>query len=188
MPAPTIVVEDGTGLANSNSYISLSDAQAYFAARLWSSGFTGATTDNQSLAILTATKVIDQLVKFYGFKKTDAQALQWPRYRVPDPDIGGNFGYGVGVPPISGPWIADNVIPKKLKDCVCELAIVLLKSDRTAEPGQRGINKVSLGKGAISTEFDPLRAPMPIPDFIKAILSVYGSIRGDSINVKVQRA
>jgi hypothetical protein len=183
MPIPTLIVEDGSVVAGANTYISLADAQAYFDARLYSTVWNSAGT-NQTVSLVNATTLIDQLVQFYGLKKTSTQSLQWPRERVRDPDIGSG-GYGFGS---ITPWIPDNVVPKRIKDCVCEVAISLLKKDRTAEVAQKGIKHVGLGKGAIDTDFDRLDVPKPITDYINAVLSPYGMVRGDSINAKIIRA
>jgi hypothetical protein len=71
----TIVVEDGTGLANSNSYASEAQLATYAADR--SVTVTGAA----DVLLITAMDYIEQQ-PFKGNKNTKEQALQWPRFSV----------------------------------------------------------------------------------------------------------
>ncbi len=70
-----IVVEDGTGLTNSNSYVSVADATVYATLR----GVT--VTANLDDALIKAIDYIESQ-SFQGYKNTKAQALQWPRTGV----------------------------------------------------------------------------------------------------------
>lgn len=79
-----IIVEDGTGLLDSDAYIAVVDADTYFANRnisAWSS----ATDDQKQAAIRAATQYIDSTYHFKGFIRnygpaTQQQALQFPRW------------------------------------------------------------------------------------------------------------
>jgi len=96
----TIVVEDGTGLTNSNSYISEADFSTYATDR-------GVTISGTPAALLIqAMDYIEQQI-FKGYKNTEAQALQWPRGNVT----------------IDGYYIDTDEIPLLLKDALCEVAI-----------------------------------------------------------------
>ena len=68
----TIVVEDGTGLASSNSYVSEADFATYAADR-------GVTITGTSAVLLIQAMDSIEEENFKGNKYTDAQALQWPR-------------------------------------------------------------------------------------------------------------
>lgn len=96
----TIVVEDGTGLTNSNSYISETDFEAYASDR----GIT-LTGDTNNLLIQAMDYIEAQ--PFKGYKNTEAQALQWPRGNVT----------------IDGFYIDTTEIPQLLKDALCETAM-----------------------------------------------------------------
>lgn len=72
--------EDGTGLPDSNSYVSVVDADAYFALR----GITtwaAQTLESKQSALVNATQYIDVVFgsRFLGVKLTAGQALEWPR-------------------------------------------------------------------------------------------------------------
>ena len=76
----SFVPEDGTGLPNSNSYVTVAEADAYFSLR----GVTqwGPLTEQKKHASLVlATEYIDSVFgqRFIGNKFSSEQSLQWPR-------------------------------------------------------------------------------------------------------------
>lgn len=80
-----MIVEDGTGLTDANSYVSVSGADAYFAERgetKWST-FTASKKDN---LLILATDYIDTAYRWRGKKATPEQALQFPRENCIDND------------------------------------------------------------------------------------------------------
>lgn len=99
-----LIVETGAGLANSNSYVTLAEYDAYAAARGYSIGGTDSHKE------VELTKAMDYLEsyrdKFKGVKLRQDQSLQWPR---------------VGVI-LDGFSIGSNVIPTELKRAQMELA------------------------------------------------------------------
>lgn len=74
------IPEDGTGLANANSYSSVADADAYFADR---SNATWAALDEpkKESALISATDYMDLRYgdRYIGTPLTTTQALGWPR-------------------------------------------------------------------------------------------------------------
>jgi hypothetical protein len=77
-------LEDGTGLANSNAYISVSEFDAYWDDR----GFvhSGFTNSQKQVAIIKATDFIElkYRTKFKGKILEDVQALSFPRISLYD--------------------------------------------------------------------------------------------------------
>jgi hypothetical protein len=96
----TIVVEDGTGLTTSNSYISEADFSTYATDR-------GVTVSGTSAVLLIQAMDYIEEQPFKGSKGSSTQALQWPR---------------VGVA-IDGYDVDSDEIPTILKDALCEIAI-----------------------------------------------------------------
>ncbi len=92
--ALTLVKEDGTGMADANSYADVADGDAYFEGHLYASAWTGATEDTKASALVMATRLIDSQFQFRGFRAHSEQALQWPRTECPDPDRG-SVAWGV---------------------------------------------------------------------------------------------
>lgn len=100
-----LIVEDGTGLATAESYISVADADTYIAnfkgaVSVWDS----ATEASKEIAARNATQYLDDGYLFIGGKETSAQALQWPR----------EYAYDEADELIEG-------VPQKLKDATAEL-------------------------------------------------------------------
>ncbi len=141
-----VVLDATVGGANSNSYISLEDAEAYFETRMpaatnWSA--TPAPSDeNKKKALITATRLIDQMVEWSGEITADTQALQWPRQDMVD---------------ARGVDIDTDVIPAEVGYAVCELADQLLATDRSADLTTAGISGLSVG--SISIEFSDSAPP-----------------------------
>lgn len=98
----TIVVEDGTGKTDANSYVSEAELSTYATDR-------GVTISGAaSVLLIQAMDYIEQQ-PFQGEKHTETQALQWPRAWVV----------------IDGFAVNSDEIPQLLKDCVCEAAIAI---------------------------------------------------------------
>lgn len=70
-----IIVEDGTGVANANSYVSVADLEAFAAAR----GIT--IVGDPEVLLIKAMDYIESL-DFCGHKVSSTQSLSWPRYGV----------------------------------------------------------------------------------------------------------
>ena len=124
--ALVLVIEDGTGRSDANSYASVADADAYHEAHLYATAWTGASTPNKEKALAMATRLVDGEFVFHGARRTTAQALQWPREGCPDMD--------------GGDVLASNAVPKGVVVATCELARELLVLDRTTAPPGEGIS------------------------------------------------
>src|SRR5512137_2065404 len=134
--ALTLVKEDGTGKADGNSYADVADGDAYFEGHLYATAWTGATSDTKAAALVMATRLIDAQFQFNGFRANEAQALQWPRERCPDPDASRLSASVLG-------WLGDNfvesdLVPSGVVQATCEMARELIIEDRTAAPPGEG--------------------------------------------------
>lgn len=104
-----IIVEDGTGLANADAYVSVADVDAYHSARA-QTAWTGATAAKEAL-IVRATQLVDASYAWRGVIASNTQALRWPRSGCIDRD---------------GREIASDAIPIQIERAVSELALLLL--------------------------------------------------------------
>lgn len=147
---------------NSNSYITLTEADAYWADHLYSTTWDALTDDNKNKALVMATRYLDDWVDWKGIKASDNQSLRWPRYDVVDRD---NY------------WIDGDVIPPFLKDATAELAGYVAIADPTAEPDTKGFSELKVGELMLKIDKDDRDSTTAIPDSVKAIISHYGSIR-----------
>lgn len=102
-----LVVEDGTGISNANAYVSVTDADAYFAARNNTSWAARSTPDKEK-GILYATSFLDSQFYWYGHISKSEQALGWPRILVYDTE---------------GRSLPSSIVPQRVKDATCELAL-----------------------------------------------------------------
>lgn len=102
-----MIIEDGTGLNNANSYVSLDYANDYFFARsndVWQN----LEEDKKAVCLIKATDYVDSTFKWRGIKSTAEQSLRFPRKNLIDDD-----GYTI------------EGIPNALKDAVCECAVLI---------------------------------------------------------------
>lgn len=81
----TITVEDGTGLAGADAYISEADADTYFAS-VGNTTWSGASSGDKEQAIVKATRYMEKRfgTKWKGIIASSTQALGWPRDYVYD--------------------------------------------------------------------------------------------------------
>lgn len=170
--AVVLVVEDGSGKADANSYASRDTGNAYAEAHLYADNWTSATDARKDAALAMATRLIDQEFQFAGYKTDELQALQWPRTEVRDPDLGEPVA---GSPKfISNYYLDPNVIPAAVVNATCELAIQLLNGNRTGDSQGAGIKRVRL-EGAIEVEFDSeTAAPSILTRDVIHLLAKYG--------------
>lgn len=99
-----LILEDGTGKVNSQTYVLGTDVAAY--ARLYGL----APPASADADIMKAMRYVEGAYyeRWVGLKKTDDQALSWPRAYAARRD---------------GWTVDESEIPKELKDAVCALAL-----------------------------------------------------------------
>jgi hypothetical protein len=124
----TLIIEDGTQVANANTYVSDAEYVAYAAAR----GKTIASTaDNREIQLIKSMDYIEAFrSKFKGDKVAQTQSLQWPRYNVE----------------IDGFYIDSDVIPQELKDAEMEAAIYINSSEILISGTTQNIQREKLDK------------------------------------------
>lgn len=162
--ALTLVVEDGTGLANANTYVSLADANTYAessltaAATAWKSE---ADDEKKKAALISASRYLTYSFDWIGTKKTSTQALAFPRTGVV----------------IDGQEIPDDIVPQEVKDACSELAIQYLAGNgQTGTTEQDGnVAKIGVGKGAVDIQFHDKLASTTIPEQVAHLLSKWGT-------------
>lgn len=191
MPAPTIVVEDGTGLPNANSYVTVAEAEAYIETRLNSAEWTDASADLKAIAVLNATRSIDVNMEWAGYRATQAQALDWPRIYVPDSRYSMDHWVRDPLAPIGiyGPTYPSDEVPARIKEATAELAAEFLKTDRAAEWDAKGISSVGLGQGAVSVSFTSDAATLKtiFTPQVEAMLQPFGNSREAKVQSRVAR-
>lgn len=156
-----IIVEDGTLIANANSYVSSAYAATYFSDRGIDAWASLANTD--ALLIRGQEYMFNVYhLLWSGYRYKNTQALDWPRVWVPIEDLATGFG-----PYPSFVDIA--LIPDQVKKAQCELALKF---------GQQGDllydvvpTVLSEKVGSIQITYDPNSSGVTIYRSINAMLS-----------------
>lgn len=114
-------VETGAGLAAANAYVSVADADAYFADRGDPTAWSGATDPAKQAAIVKATDYIEKRFghRFVGTKGSSTQALSWPRDNAYDRD---------------GFLLADDEVPTKVANATAEYALRAIAATLMPDP------------------------------------------------------
>lgn len=119
-----------------DSYLSLGDADAYFAARDVA-GWTGAPSVAREAALLQATAYIDGSYAFRGRICDPGQALAWPRKGAVDSE---------------GRIVTD--IPRRVEHATAELALIAL-AGALLPPRERGGKVLSERVGPVEVAYMP---------------------------------
>lgn len=132
-----LIVEDGTGLADAESYCSVTEANTYHAAlgnQAWAS-LASDTLREQNLR--KATNFMRQLYRmaWQGKPTKSTQALDWPRYDVEVNDY----------------WLASNIVPVDVKNACAELALKAISGPLVVDLTQ-GVKSKKVGP--IETVYD----------------------------------
>jgi hypothetical protein len=131
-----MTVEDGTGLSDADSYADAVFADNYLLYRnsLWA----GKTEAEKNAALVIGTDYINNMFQWKGVKKTQEQALAFPREHLVD-----NDGYTV-----CG-------IPMKLKQAVCDAASACINGDTLFQTDdEKGAVVSESVSGAVSISYD----------------------------------
>ncbi len=136
----TIVVEDGTGIVDAESYVTVAFADAYWDARTHTDEYTTWTAGTTALkegALREATAYLDSNWSSYylGNRAGYLQGLHWPRTEAIDES-------GLPVPSL----------PLVLQHAACELA-ARAYSARLAADDARGGKIKSLKAGSVAIEY-----------------------------------
>jgi len=169
-----LITEDGTGRSDANTYVSLTEANAYFEARVSASAWTNATDDEKKVALVHACRILDSYVAWIGYPSSTDQALEWPRAFVSYEKSG--FEY----------FVDSDEIPARVKDAQCELALIMLSGDIQKVPDTAGFSSISIA-GAISLVVDRATQQHVIPDVVWNIIQYLGARIGGGASVALCR-
>jgi len=112
--AATFVVEDGTGLTLANSILSVADADQIMENFDDPAAWTAATDAEKENALRQATRYLNYMYVWDGYKTATTQGCQWPRYPVYDED---------------GTLIDSDVIPQRVMEACAHLALADINGD-----------------------------------------------------------
>ena len=139
-----LIVESGNGDSNSESYIDVAFADAYFLKR----GITQwASLTNREQLIIRAMDYIENNYTYQGTKLVSTQSLQFPRL-------------------ING----ETVYPIALKNAVCELALKSNEEDLLADTDKTTIREKV---GTLEIEYDPNQDNTKSYNYVNKLLAPY---------------
>lgn len=141
-----------TVTVGTDSFISLADAGAYFAGRLYATAWTGSTDPDREKALRMASAILNR-ERWAGSITSANQLLAWPRSGAVDQE---------------GRAIDAAVIPAAVRDATSELALALLVEDLTQNDGNAGVKTVQAG--SVRIEYNGQAPARRLPDVVAAII------------------
>jgi len=160
----TLTVEDGTGLAAADSYVSIAVALTYHAA-LGNTAWAAATEAAQEIALRRATQYLNNRYTYRGTRLNSTQALEWPRV--------GYEQYGV-----TESWPVAN-----LKAACCEAALRALSDTLQTDVAADQVTEETVGPITVKYAQKTGQTRYPVVD---ALLARYSA--GGSGGMRIERA
>lgn len=148
------------GGASANSYVTVAEADAYFATSFGRTAWGSASAENKEIVLIESTRLLDLLVSWKGYVKSDTQALRWPRTYVPN--IDGRYLES---------YISDSIVPKDVKNAVFELAYSLL-SNGGFQASENELAKVKVGP--VSIDFSDTVKSNGLPKMVRDMIARWG--------------
>ncbi len=146
---------------NVNSYVTVAEADAYFADRLDASAWVAANANTKAKALVTATSNLD-LMSWAGTVLNETQALAFPRLGYFfDPRLGTNTEF-------------PSTVPTRIITATCELANYYLNNEGvTLNP--LATSTIKVGTIEISGARVPSSIPLSINRIVRPMLVNSGS-------------
>ncbi len=170
-----LIVEDGTGVVDANTYIDRTDSAEYHRLRgnsLWAV----ATENDQVLALIRATQYIDTRWHFRGVIFVEDQGLIFPRESL----FYDRNGFDVS-----------ETVPEQIEDATCEYALIVLGDGvdlvdlapipDQSDPGSITMKREKVGPIEEETRYKAtsgLRTTLSYP-LADKIITTSGYLRGD---------
>jgi hypothetical protein len=167
----TLIVEDGSGKSDSESYISVADASTYHTARGNAAWAALASDTVREQCLRKATDYMEQVYRsrWQGCRVSETQALSWPRYSVV----------------VEGYLVDDASVPEIVKRACAELALKASAADLAPDLTQ-GVVREQVGQ--IEVEYDKSSPQSTRYKAIDAILSPYLKAGGGGCSMGVIRS
>ncbi len=155
-----LIVEDGTGMATAESYLSVADADT-FHTKFGNTAWSGDTALKEG-ALRRATRYIDGIYgqRWVGLRNSQAQALDWPREYAYDSD---QF------------IVPNGTVPQAVKNATAEAALRELLTPNGLSPdlergGQVESEDVTAGPVSVSTSYKSDAPVRPILTVLNDLL------------------
>lgn len=145
-----------------NSYVSLDEANSYFADRLDVAAWETASNTQKDQSLVTATQILETM-DWTGVAVSDSQSLAFPRSGTYfDPRL----GYDASLTSVA--------VTKRVNSATFELAYHLLNNDGLLDD-TGGVDKLTVGKIDLTTIRRPDTLPSVVRNLIRPLLVNSGS-------------
>jgi len=149
MPQSVIVIDATIGGTDTNSYLSLADANTLIHQRPFHSAWDDITDDDEkNAALVWATRILSSY-SWKGSIASQTQKQSWPRSGIYDKD---------------GRSQSSSTYPEWLEIVCSELAFYVATEDRLADTGTEGFSEIKIG--SIALKIDKHDRTEIIPDFL----------------------
>jgi hypothetical protein len=167
----TFKVEDGTGYSDSNSYVSVEDADTYLEIDIHEQSWPALDDTVKEKLLALATREIDQKVVFKGEKTVEDSALAWPRSCVKHPN---------GTP------VEVDEIPSALKQATIELARTLVSGPSRDPQATQGLEEIEVDVIRLKFTDGQINS---FPATVQRLLRPYGQTQTDKPSfAKIKRS
>lgn len=170
-----LIVEDGTGKTNAESFISVADATTYHAARGNAAWAALASDTIREQCLRRATDYMEQAYRnrWAGYRVTSTQSLSWPRSWVPMEDVD-----------YIATYYPNDAVPVLVANACAELALKAATATLLSDQSQM-VTSESVGPLAVT--YDKYSNQEIRYASVDAMLAVMFSNGGSSIQMKVIR-
>jgi hypothetical protein len=170
---PTVITTPGA--VDANSYCSVAEGDSYHETHLYASAWNSASITTKEIALIHATRLLDDMYEWAGWATEDEQPLMWPRETVLTKN--------------GQDWLDDDVIPQDLKNATAEMARNLIIGDRTEDNAVETQGLRSLTAGSVSLSFKDSVQAKVVPDaVVNLIPDHWGRLKGSDGMLEVARA
>ena len=172
MATPVLIATAGD--PNANSYCTVAEANTYHDAHLYGTVWSEAETAQKTVALIWATRLLDEMCDWVGEKINSTQALRWPRGGAYDRDD----------------YELDNAsIPRFLVNATAELARHLLIKDRLQEMDENVAGLEAVKAGPVEVNFSSMdRIDLLPPSVDQMIKDFSKGASGSGMIVPLERA
>lgn len=171
----SLIVEDGTGKADAESFISVADATTYLTSRGNTTWAALASDAIREQCLRRATDYMEQAYRnrWAGYRVSSTQSLSWPRAWVPMEDVD-----------YIATYYPNDEVPMLVANACAELALRASTSTLLSDQSQGVITETV---GPLSVTYDKYSSQSPRYVPVDAMLSPMFLNGGSSIQMKVVR-
>lgn len=153
------VVETGVGLPDATSYASMEEANDYFGVHPFhSDNWLDLGEPDKERLLMAASAQLDALITWRGWVASASQALGWPRVRVVDDE---------------GRMINSDIVPRRVRQAMFELAFFLSRGDPYAASSSAGLERLKID--VIELQFSESMSITPVPAAALTLLRGLGA-------------